>query len=131
MKLKAFALTGFVLAALVALAGFSACPHAEAMTLQQGIVAAIDAQTQMGDEHQCHHKSPSAHDSSVAWVRDIQTGPAVTPTSVTHHISSIAALLANELYAFAGRERPRPPSLADGSYSSFAEIFARNSRLLI
>lgn len=131
MKLKAFALTGFVLAALLALVGFSACPHANAMTLQKGIVAAIDAQAQAGDEHQCHHRSPSTHHSSVAWVRHTQTEPAVTPTSGTFQVSSVAALLAVEPYAFIGGDRQHPPSLAPGSYSSFAEIFARNSRLLI
>lgn len=131
MKLKAFALTGFVLTALLALVGFSACPHANAMTLQKGVVAAIDAQTQAGDEHQCHHRSPSMHHSSVAWVRHTQTEPAATPTSVTFQVSPIAALLAVEPYIFIGGDRPRPPGLEPGSYSSFTEIFVRNSRLLI
>lgn len=131
MALKTFALIGLFLAAVVALAGFSACPHAEAMALQHGAVVAADAQTGMSGEHQCHHKSPSAQEYSVAWVRSIQTGPVITPPSPTHYTSSIVALLSNEAGVFAGKERPRPPSLSDGSRSGFAEIFARNSRLLI
>ncbi len=131
MKLKAFALVGFVLVALTALAGFSDCPHANAMTLEKGIVAVIDADTQSGNEHQCHHTPSSTDHTLVAWVRSAPIEVVTTPPPTKYQTLPAVSLFVLESHTFAGRERQRPPCLADGAYSGFAEIFARNSRLLI
>lgn len=131
MKIRAYALAGFVAAVLIGIAGIAACSHAEPATQAPSLVAASDSHVPAGGEHQCHHNRASAHQSPIAWVRATQPQLAAAPAPAKHPVAFLASpsLHAPETLAADVRQRRRGVGL--GTHAGFADTLARNGRLLI
>lgn len=135
MKIRAYALAGFVAAVLIGVAGIAACSHAEPTTRAEptrakSLVAALDTHAPAGGEHQCHHNRPSAHQDLVAWVRPAQSMfAAVAPAK--HPVAFLALPTVRGPDSLAADVRQRWRGNGLGAHAGFAGILARNGRLLI
>lgn len=134
MKIRAYALAGFVAAVLIGIAGIAACSHAEPTTQARNLVSALDAthdaHAPAGGEHQCHHNRPSAH-HAVAWVRPAQPLIATASAPTKHPIAFLAPAAIREPDSLAADVRQRWKGIGFGAHAGFAGILARNGRLLI
>ncbi len=134
MKIRAYALAGFVAVVLIGIAGIAACSHAEPAAQARNLVAALDAShdahAPAGGEHQCHHNRPSAQ-QAVAWVRPAQPLIATASAPAKHPAAFLAPPSVRGPDSLAADVRQRWKGIGLGTHAGFAGMLARNGRLLI